>query len=180
MWNVSPIFHPGRENRCDAAIGRCRSGRDMSKKDQDILLACFRLGSSLYGVDVMRIREIVAPGAHSFPPFSATGLLEFITLRGTAIPVLEVRKRFHMAPRPDGIGGELMVVKLPDKVLALAVDEVVEVITVKGSSILPPCGPAGPASECILGVCLFHDREILVVDIDVLPDEKHALDSSGG
>ena len=180
MWSVSPIFRPGSQNRYDGATVRRRSDRVMSEKDQDILLACFRLGRSFFGVDIMRIREIVASGPRSIPPLSTSDLPESITLRGAVIPVQELRKRFHMAPPPDDIGGELIIVKLPGALLALAVDEVVEVISVKGSSIMPPVDPVGPASECILGVCLFHDREVMVVDIDVLPAESHALAVSGG
>lgn len=135
---------------------------------RDIPLACFRLASSLFAVDVMRILEIVVPGALPRPPSSSRFLVGDIVLRGNVIPVMDMRRRFRMATRLEGDPEELVVVRLRDTVLALGVDEVVEIITIPCDRIMEPPDLTGFGSECILGVCRVNDGVVMIVDIDVL------------
>ncbi|NVN90534.1 MAG: purine-binding chemotaxis protein CheW [Desulfuromonadales bacterium] len=141
----------------------------MNNKDQEIALACFRLGRSFFCIDVMRINEVVTSKAPSFLPCPTRFFQGVITLRDAEIPVLDMRVRFNMASRPDNEPGELIVVRLPDRLIALAVDKVIEVISVPGNRIMPPPDLEGPGAECILGVCHFQNHAVMVVNIDLLP-----------
>jgi purine-binding chemotaxis protein CheW len=141
----------------------------MNRELADIQLTCFNLGDNLFSVDIMRIKEIVLPQKlYSLP--RASQLLEgVINLRGAVIPVMDLRKRFAMPPLTSGKSGKLLIVSLHRQMLALAVDDVLEVITVRASEIkAPPDVAEGVGAEYLLGVCLSGDRVFMLLDIDSL------------
>ena len=134
-----------------------------------IELACINIGNIQFAVDIMRIREILVPQKLSPLP-SASNLLDgVINLRGTVIPVMNMRKRFGMPAEDEVSTGKLLVVSLARQLLALAVDNVMEVISVPVSDIKPPIqNVSGVGMELILGVCLSQDRVFMILDIDSL------------
>jgi len=141
----------------------------MSSENPDIQLACFTLGENLFAVDIMRIREIVLPQKLSALPGGSQILEGVINLRGAVIPVMNMRKRFGMPETVDCKTGKLLIVSLARQAVALAVDNVIEVITVPARDIKPPLDTAdGIGMEHLLGVCLCDDRVFMILDIDSL------------
>lgn len=134
-----------------------------------IQLACFSLGDRLFAVDIMRIREILVPQKLS-PLAGSSNLLEgVINLRGAVIPVMSMRKRFGMPVDSTTPAGKLLIVSLVRQLLALVVDDVMEVISVPAADIKPPVQTAaGVGMEFLLGVCLSNDRVFMILDIDSL------------
>lgn len=151
----------------------------MDSVNQDIQLACFNLGEDLFAVDIMRIREIILPQKLSSLPGSSHLLDGVINLRGIVIPVMDMRKRLGMPPAPAGVSGKLLVVSLARQTLALAVDNVMEVITVPVGDIKPvPDASEDVGMEYLLGICLSGDRVFMILDVDSLlghPDYRAAM-----
>ena len=134
-----------------------------------IQLACFTLGEKLFAVDIMRIREIIAP--HEILPLPcASELLEgVINLRGSVIPVMNMRKRYGMDVAAGASVGKLMIVSLARQLLALVVDDVMEVISVPVADIKPPNQiSSGTGMAFVLGVCLSNNHVFMILDIDSL------------
>jgi len=141
----------------------------MSNDLSDIQLACFSLGENLFAVDIMRIREIILPQKLSALPGGNQLLEGVINLRGAVIPVMNMRKRFGMPEMPGPMSGRLLIVTLARQAIALAVDNVMEVITVPARDIRPPLDTVGGVGmEHLLGVCLFEDNVYMLLDIDSL------------
>jgi purine-binding chemotaxis protein CheW len=135
----------------------------------EIQLACFTLGDKLFAVDIMRIKEIILPQKLSNLPRDSDLLDGVITLRGNVIPVMNMRKRFLMPVGGDDKPGKLLIVSLAKQLLALLVDDVMEVITVPAAEIKPPLQlVTGVGMEFILGVCLSNERVFMILDIDSL------------
>ncbi|MHB8058409.1 MAG: chemotaxis protein CheW [Desulfuromonadaceae bacterium] len=135
-----------------------------------IQLACFSLGDRLFAVDIMRIREILVPQKLSPLPCDSDVLEGVVNLRGTVIPVMNMRKRFGI-PVTGGAAaaGKLLIVVLASQLLALAVDDVMEVLSVPVADIKPPIQTeSGVVAEFLLGVCLSGDRVFMILDIDSL------------
>jgi purine-binding chemotaxis protein CheW len=141
----------------------------MENDPQDIQLACFSLGDNLFAVDIMRIKEIILSQKLSSLPRASSILEGVINLRGVVIPVMDMRKRFGMSAMPEGRTGKLLIVSLARQILALVVDNVLEVITVPVREIKPPLDTTdGIGMEYLLGVCLSDDRVFMILDIDSL------------
>ena len=144
---------------------------------QEVQLACFNLGENHFAVDIMRIREIILPQKMSGLPVASTMLDGVINLRGMVIPVMDLRRRFGMQERTPG---KYLVVSLARQTLALAVDNVQEVISVPASEIKPPLSDIDAIGmDFILGVCLFGDDVYMILDIDaLLGNAEHRPDRS--
>lgn len=141
----------------------------MKKELINIQLACFSLGENLFAVDIMRIKEIIQPQKLSSIPQSSQSLEGVINLRGSVIPVIDLRKRFGMPSINNGKNSKLLIICLAHQVLAMAVDDVMEVITVTPKDIKPPPDvDQGVGIEYLLGVCLSGDRVFMILDIDAL------------
>lgn len=141
----------------------------MDNNLQDIQLACFNLGDNIFAVDIMRIREIILPQKLSSLPRASSVLEGVINLRGTVIPVMDMRTLFGMPAVQEEIPGKLLIVSLARQILAMAVDNVMEVISVPVKEIKPPLETAdGITMDHLLGVCLSEGRVIMILDIDSL------------
>lgn len=134
-----------------------------------IQLACFSIKDKLFAVDIMRIREILVPQELSPLPFSSNLLEGVISLRGTVIPVMSMRRRFGIPVEHTAPSGKMLIVTLVGQLLALVVDDVMEIITVPVEDIQPPIlVAAGIGMEFLLGVCLLHNRVYMILDLDSL------------
>ena len=140
----------------------------MSTEIQELQLAGFYLGDNLFAVDIMRIKEIVIPQKLSGFPLQNTALDGMINLRGQLIPVMSLRARFGMPARTDG-PGKLMIISVAGRLVALAVDDLDEVITVPVRDLTaPPDMLEGVGVEYLVAVCLSNDRMYMVLNIDSL------------
>lgn len=135
----------------------------------DIQLACFCLGDKLFAVDIMRIREIILPQKLSSLPRASELIDGVINLRGNVIPVMNMRKRFSMPMEEYTKTGKLLIVSLAKQMLALMVDDVMEVITVPVREIKPSIlMNSDVGMEYVIGVCLSNDRVFMILNIDSL------------
>lgn len=140
----------------------------MHGADQELQLAGFCLGDNLFAIDIMRIKEIVIPQKLAGLPLHSTQLEGMINLRGQVIPVMNLRSRFNMPPREGGVG-KLIIVTVAGRQLALAVDDLDEVITVPVKGLSPPPDIVeGVGAEYLIAVCLCNERMYMVLDIDAL------------
>ena len=149
--------------------------RTMEAVPTHIELACVRIGATQFAVDIMRIREILVPQLISPLPCASDLLEGVINLRGAVIPVMNMRTRFGMPALDDVSAGKLLVVSLVSQLLALAVDDVIEVISVPVSEIKPPIqNVSGVGMEFLLGVCMYQNGVFMILDIDsLLHNQSH-------
>jgi len=134
-----------------------------------IQFACFSLGDKLCAVDIMRIREILVPQKLLPLPYASDVLEGVINLRGSVIPVMNMRKRLGIPVAADASAGKLLIVSLVNQLLALEVDDVMEVISVPADDIKPPIRmTSGMELEFFLGVCLSDNRVFMLLNIDSL------------
>ena len=142
---------------------------DMDGALSDIQLACFCLGDKLFAVDIMRIREIILPQKLSSLPRASELLDGVINLRGNVIPVMNMRKRLSMPMEEYTKTGKLLIISLAKQMLALMVDDVMEVITVPVRDIKPTIlMNSDVGMEFVVGVCLSNDRVFMILNVDSL------------
>src|SRR5512141_3195501 len=101
----------------------CRSTRARMTTDiKEIQIACFRLGDDLYAADIMRIREIIRPQKLTSLPKSPSFVEGVLNLRGTVIPVIDLRKRFDFPEATLDKNTRLLIVSMGRQLLGLEVD----------------------------------------------------------
>jgi purine-binding chemotaxis protein CheW len=117
----------------------------------------------------------------------APAFVEGVTnLRGQIIPVVDLRKRFGLAPATGGKEDQrIIVVELGSNiVIGLIVDAVREVERLPSDSVLPPpalvAGSIG--AEYIKGISNHEDKMVIHIDMRRVfnTDELSALEKSSG
>ncbi len=101
-------------------------------------LVSFVLSNEEYGVEVLRVREIIRmPGITKMPnaPHYVEGI---INLRGTVIPIISIRKRFGLQESECNSHTRIMVMDVAGGLTGFIVDGVSEVIRISSNEIQPP------------------------------------------
>jgi len=145
---------------------------------QEIQLACFRVGDQLYGLDILRIREIVRPQKLRPVPKAPAYIEGVMDLRGAVIPVVDLRRRFDLEIPPNNRQTRIMISALSGRIVGLLVDEVSEVRNYGRKEIQPaPHFLSGNGVEFFLGVCRRDDDLVLILDLEKLlsTEEKIAI-----
>jgi len=95
----------------------------------DLEFLCFRVSDEFYGINIMDIKEIIKPREVTEVPRAPAFVTGVLSLRGTIIPVIDMRLRLGLV-RDQLTGKERIVVikKSNDSFSGLLVDEVIQVV----------------------------------------------------
>lgn len=151
---------------------------DESGHRLEIQLACFKVGSEQYALDIMKIKEIIRPQKLTPIPKAPSFIEGVINLRGAVIPVADMRKRFDQPIGDENHKNRIVICTLAGKVIGLLVDEVTEVKRFGRSEISPaPEFIKGPQADYFLGVARRDEDLIMLVDLEKVlsTDEKIVL-----
>ncbi len=151
---------------------------DGKEQRQEIQLACFKVGSELYALDIMRIKEIIRPQKLTPVPKAPSFIEGIINLRGAVVPVADLRKRFDQPISAESRKNRIVVCSLAGKIIGLLVDEVTEVKRFGRKDVAPaPQFIKGPQADYFLGVARHDDELIMLIDLEKVlsNDEKIEL-----
>jgi purine-binding chemotaxis protein CheW len=151
----------------DARKKIMRAGTVRRKQAEDeTQIVVFRLGGEEYGIEIGQVREIIRKREITPMPRQPAYVEGVINVRGTIIPVVNLKKRF-------GLSGDVtsqphtIIVDSVSGVVGLLVEEVREVIRVSGDHIHPPPTVTNNMdSECLRGICRVGDRLLIYLDVE--------------
>lgn len=93
----------------------------MPEQGGGLRLICFRVGHDLYGVDIMRAREVI-PFKKDVLISVATSQGGLVTVRGAIMPLYNLREQFGYVSLPEEGDGCLVIVRVRGQDRALLVD----------------------------------------------------------
>jgi len=138
-----------------------------SEKDQVMQLVGFIIGKEQFGVDILMVQEIIRSAPITPVPNSPDFIEGVINLRGSIIPVVELRKRLNLYHRSEQSGKNwILIINVDGRVTGFVVDAVTKVLKIQKNSIEPPPDivVAGLKSQYIRGVCEIGDRILILLD----------------
>ena len=92
-----------------------------------------------------------------------------INLRGKVIPIIDLRRRFGLAPKAHDKNTRIIVIEINNIIVGFVVDAVSEVLRIPASTVEPPPPVvAGVDSDYISGVGKLQDRLLIMLDLDKL------------
>lgn len=141
--------------------------RNVRQSVPQVQLVTFRLGAEEFGLDVFAVHEILRHQAPTPVP-RAPGFVEgVIDVRGTLVPVIDMRRRFELSDHSVGEETRIMVVQFGEERLGLVVDAVTEVLRVPETAVSePPRYFRGLAAEFVRGIVRLEGRLVILVDIE--------------
>jgi purine-binding chemotaxis protein CheW len=98
----------------------------------------FNLGDELYGVDILSVQEIKGYTAVIRIPNTPPHINGVLNLRGTIVPIVELRTKFGMPTIDYTAFTVIIVVVVRDKVMGLVVDSVSDVLNIVKKDIQSP------------------------------------------
>ncbi len=138
----------------------------------------FELGIEVYGLPVLRVREVIGKQVAAKVPHAPDYVKGVINLRGKVIPIIDLRMKFGLEQIEQTDRTCIIVVQLNVRgatILAGAVvDRVSEVVTLSAADIedTPDFGD-GTTLPYVLGIAKTKDGVRILVDPDVLFEVAH-------
>lgn len=134
-------------------------------------LLTFRIAEEQYAVDIERIVEIVTPRPLTRIPNAGSSVLGIISLRGTIVTLVDVRRRLGHSSAPDTADTRIVVFDFRNETVGFVVDRVQRVVKVAASAIEPhPVVHSAELQESIRGVFRVADALTILLDLDKLLD----------
>lgn len=131
----------------------------------------FQLKDEVFAIDVVNVREILELNTVTRVPQTPDYMRGVINLRGSVVPVLDMRLKFGMAMTEKTIDTCIVVVEVAfdgeDVIIGALVDSVQEVFELESEQIEPaPRIGTHLKTEFIKGMGKKDDRFIIILDID--------------
>ncbi|CUS31488.1 chemotaxis protein CheW [Candidatus Nitrospira nitrificans] len=129
----------------------------------------FQLGSELYGVDILRVQEIKGYTAVTKIPNTPPHIKGVLNLRGTIVPIVELRTKFGMPTIDYTMFTVIVVVVVKEKIMGLVVDSVSDVLNIDKKDIqTPPQFGAKVDVSFLNGIGKSGDKLVALLDMDRL------------
>ena len=98
----------------------------------------FSLGSEDYALDISMIREILKPREITEIPRVPEFLLGIISLRGSIIPIFDLKRRLGLGVASIDPDSRIIVCQEGDRLAGLLIDRITQVTSIQEEAIEPP------------------------------------------
>lgn len=134
----------------------------------------FRLDGEDYAIAITKIQEIIVMKPITRIP-QVPGFIEgLINLRGSVIPVVNLRTLFGLTHRDLDDETRTIIVNVGDRTIGYIVDEVTQVMKIAADQIQPaPVSITAVSKQHIAGLAQIEDRLLVILEIERLlkPEE---------
>ena len=137
-----------------------------------------RLAGAQIGFSANSIREVLRSVAIA-PLLGAPTIIEgAVNFRGRIVPVVNVRERLALPALPNAPDQFLVMLEARDRLIAVRVDDVDDVVSVEASELEPPQG-VSPALQRLAGIVAMASGALVLYDADAFLSqaERDALDA---
>lgn len=151
--------------------GHMKTERGPECAAQQVLTFC--LGAETYGVDILRVQEIRGWAPVTRIPQSPTHVLGVLNLRGSIVPILDLRVRFSLEKAEFTALTVIVVLSVTTaagrREFGLVVDSVSDVVDIDAGDLkeTPSLG-SRVTGEFIKGLATVADRMLILLNVDEL------------
>lgn len=131
----------------------------------------FMLAGEEYGVDILSVREIRGWDAATPVPNAPKHVKGVINLRGTIVPLIDLRERFSLEPLDYGPMTVVIVLNVNtdkgSKTMGIVVDAVSDVYSISPEDMRdPPDLGDSVDTQYIKGLVSVNERMVILLEID--------------
>ncbi len=135
--------------------------------NSEIQLVIFKLGREEYGVSILQVQEIKRITEITRVPHTPEYIKGVINLRGSVLPVLDLKRRLNLPQEQSTENTRIIIVKVQEISVGMIVDAVSEVMTINQENIDSPDVVAGSVSANYLsGVGKLEDRLLILLNLE--------------
>ncbi|MFT4080056.1 chemotaxis protein CheW [Rhodomicrobium lacus] len=129
----------------------------------------FSIGGEEYAIDITAVREIRGWSGTTALPNQPDYVLGVMNLRGTIIPVYDLKLRFGTGATEAAKSKIVIIVAIRERTVGLLVDAVSDILTIETSEIRPvPEMDRGAVAEFLSGIVSVEGTMVVVLSLEHL------------
>src|SRR5579862_4212300 len=150
--------------------GTLKAEQTSASTDKVEQFLTFQLAGQRYGVEILRVQEIKGWEKPTRLPHAPPFVQGVINLRGSVVPILDLRRRFGLGEAEYGRTTVVIVVKVDsprgELTAGMVVDGVCEVCNIGSQDLRPPPELAGAIdTDFVRGLAMVDDKMLVLLDV---------------
>ena len=134
--------------------------------ENSLQLIAFTIGDQIYGVEITTVREIRAWNGATPLPNTREFVRGVINLRGTIVPIFDLRARFGDGQTEPTKTHVVVVMSVGEKWVGVLVDAVSDILTVSKDEIhAVPEGNSSNDADLLSGIVTHDNRMVGLIDL---------------
>ncbi len=127
----------------------------------------FMIGSETYGVEVLKVKEILGMTEITHVPNSLSFMRGVINLRGAVVPVVDMRLKFQLQEKEYDTFTVIIIVEVRERLIGMIVDTVSDVASIPVSTIQnTPHFTSKIETDFIKGIGQIESLLVIILDVD--------------
>ena len=136
-------------------------------------LVIFELANEFYGINIAIVESIIKMQAITQLPQSPSYVKGVTNLRGSVLPVIDLRSRFALQPKEDTRQTRIIIITMGSIKVGVTVDGVSEVLRVSDELIEPLPPMVNSVNSVFLkGIVRLENRLIILLELGKVLDLK--------
>ncbi len=145
-----------------------KQGETLDQSDNIVQLVGFIIGEEEYAVPILSIQEIIKPIEWTRVPQTPAYVLGVFNLRGSVIPLIDLRVKFGLNAQKHNDETRVFVLKQDDEVAGFVIDRLTMAIRIKKDDIGPAPDTMAGDESMIDGVGKQEDRILTILKVNKL------------
>lgn len=141
---------------------------EVEQLDEIVQLVGFVIGEEEYAVPILTIQEIIRPISWTRVPQTPPYVLGVFNLRGSVIPLIDLRLKFGLPLKKHNEDTRFIVIKEGDDVAGFVIDRLTMAIRIKKDDIGPAPETFASDKSIIDGVGKQADKIITILKVNKL------------
>ncbi|TAL29785.1 MAG: purine-binding chemotaxis protein CheW [Spirochaetes bacterium] len=156
-----------QEHKAEKSYRSLAQSARVEKTEEENQFVTFMIGGETYGVEVLKVQEIIGMTQITHVPNTMVFMKGVINLRGSVVPVVDMRIKFAMEERDYDAFTVIIIVEVRERMIGMIVDSVSDVvgIPVKGIQDTPHFS-AHIETDFISGIGQVEDKLVIILDVD--------------
>lgn len=139
------------------------------KTDDNIIqLVGFIVGEEEFAIPILNIVEIIKPIEYTRVPSVPEYVLGVFNIRGSVIPLIDLRRKFNLAPMNYTNDTRYIVMKGKDNTAGFVIDRLTEAIRINQNRIDPPPETISTDKGMIYGIGKRDDSMLTILKVESL------------
>ncbi len=140
----------------------------LDQSDDIVQLVGFIIGEEEYAVPILTIQEIIKPISWTRVPQTPEYVLGVFNLRGSVIPLIDLRVKFGLAKKNHNDETRVFVLTQDDEVAGFLIDRLTAAIRLKKTDIGPPPDTIASEDSMIEGVGKQEEKILTILKVNKL------------
>jgi len=136
---------------------------NVAEGDTQVQVVAFKLRREEYGFNILNVKEIKGLTDITRVPFASDFIKGVINLRGSVLPVIDLKKRLGLQDMEYTDDTRIVVVREDDLEVGMIVDAVTGVITLNGEHIDAAKSVDNENSRFITGVGKVEEERLIIL-----------------